>query len=98
MATKAMSVEPLNGSNYVTWKLQCQGTLMRDGLWGVVCGSEAEPPEGDLRIKFKDRQHRALGTLILTISTKLHYLLGNPTPRVFQAYARGHRLWKEIFS
>lgn len=80
MATKTLSVAPLIGSNYNTWKLQCQGALMRDGLWGIVAGSEPEPVEGDLRVKYQDRKHRALGTLILTISTQLHYVLGNPTP------------------
>ncbi len=79
MATKTMSVEPLIGSNYPTWKLQCQMTLMRDGLWELVDGSEVEPDTAELRLKYKARKQRALGTIVLMISTQLHYLLGTPT-------------------
>ncbi len=78
-----MAVEPLVGENYATWKLQCQSTLMRDGLWELIDGSEVEPEEAEPKLKYKGRRNKALGTIILTISTKLHYLLGTPTdPKV----------------
>lgn len=83
MAVKAMTVELLTGENFVTWKLQCQCTLMRDGLWELVDGSEVEPDDAEAKRKYRIRKNKALGTIILTISTKLHYLLGTPTePRV----------------
>ena len=34
------SVVPLNGSNYLTWKMQCRMALMKDGLWNIVNGTE----------------------------------------------------------
>ena len=53
MAVRSMAVEPLVGTNYVTWKLQCQSLLMRDGLWGVVGGEARERPDGvEARAKY----------------------------------------------
>ena len=51
MAGRANGVEPLiGGENYITWKIQCQGALMRDGLFDLVTGYEPQPPEeGELR-------------------------------------------------
>ena len=42
---KSVSIVPLNGSNYLTWKVQCRNTLMKDGLWGIVSGTEVDPGE-----------------------------------------------------
>ena len=50
---------------------------MREGLWGIVSGAELQPGEGELRVKFREKQEKALGTLILS---QLHYVLGNPLP------------------
>ena len=30
--SKTVTVVPLNGANYPTWKVQCRMTLMKDGL------------------------------------------------------------------
>ena len=43
--SKVVSIIPLNGSNYPTWKIQCQMVLMRDGLWSIVNGSETTPAD-----------------------------------------------------
>ena len=45
MATdlKTVAIVPLNGRNYPTWKVQCRMALVRDGLWGIVSGSETAP-------------------------------------------------------
>ena len=40
---KTVTVIPLNGSNYPTWKVQCRMALMKDGLWSIVSGSERPP-------------------------------------------------------
>lgn len=79
MAFKQMAVEPLVGENYATWKLQCQMALMRDGLWGLVDGTEVEPDTLPMQVKYRERKNKALGTIVLTIGTQLHYLLGTPT-------------------
>ena len=41
----SVSSVPLNGANYPTWKVQCRMALAcaRDGLWGIVSGTETEP-------------------------------------------------------
>ena len=54
-------VAVLEGNNYCTWKLQCQMALMRDGLWGMVDGTEVEPEEVGPRTKFLEKRNRALG-------------------------------------
>ena len=42
---KTVSIVPLNGLNYPTWKLQCKMALMKDGLWAIVDGTETSPAE-----------------------------------------------------
>ena len=37
---KTVAIVPLNGSNYTTWKVQCQMPLMKDELWSIVNVSE----------------------------------------------------------
>ena len=37
----------LKGSNYATWKVQCQMALMKDNLWGIVDGSDVPPAQAD---------------------------------------------------
>ena len=46
---KTVSIVPLNGKNYPTWKVQCRMALMKDGLWGIARGivSETERDPGD---------------------------------------------------
>ena len=58
--SKIVSVMPLNNSNYFTWKVQCKMALIKDGLWGIVSGTEVEPEEGDeARAKFAARRDKA---------------------------------------
>ena len=37
---KVVSIVPLKGTNYPSWKLQCKMALVREGLWGIVAGTE----------------------------------------------------------
>ena len=77
---KTLSIIPLNGKNYPTWKVQCRMALMRDGVWGIVAKTEVSPgsekPE-DLA-KFVARRDRALATIVLSVDPSLLYLLGDP--------------------
>ena len=76
--SKWSAMVPLNGANYPTWKLQCRMALVRDGLWGIVSGTETAPAEGgDGRSKFLARRDRALATIILAIEPSLLYLIGD---------------------
>ena len=43
-AVKSMvSVVPLKGSNYATWKVQAKMSLMKEGFWRIVDGTESVP-------------------------------------------------------
>lgn len=77
--SKSVTVIPLNGSNYPTWKIQCRMALTKDGLWNIVKGTETAPaPDADGSAKFAVRKDRALATLVLTIEPSLLYLVGDP--------------------
>ena len=78
--SRAISLVPLNGTNYPTWKVQCRMSLMKDGLWGIVNKSEAAPANGasaDVKGKFQTRKDRALATIVLSIEPSLLYLIGD---------------------
>ena len=52
---KTVSIIPLNGKNYPSWRVQCRMALMREGLWGIVAGTEQaldETAGADERAKF----------------------------------------------
>ena len=71
---------PLCGSNYATWKVQCQMALMKDGLWSIVTGAEVEPDREDANkyVKFEARRDRTLAIIVLAVDPSLLYLLGDP--------------------
>ena len=77
---KAVSIVPLNGLNYPTWKVQCRMVLTKDGLWTIVDGTEAPPPEHevDKYRKFVRRRDRALALIVLSIEPSLLHLVGDP--------------------
>ena len=80
MADGKTVVVPLTGANYCTWKIQCKMSLMREGLWGIVTKTEAEPDSGTERhAKFVVRRDRALATIVLSLDPSLLYLIGDPT-------------------
>lgn len=68
----------LNTKNYATWRIQCQMALMKEGLWGLINGSEAEPDTRELRVPYSARKDKALAIIVLAVEPNLLYLLGNP--------------------
>ena len=80
MSDKYISIVPLTGANFPTWKVQCQMALVKDGLWGIVNGSETVPEDAspERRSKFETRKDRALATVMLSIDPSLLYLIGDP--------------------
>ena len=91
MATesKSVTVYPLNGSNYPTWKIQCQMALTKKGLWNIVSGFESAPEAGgDRHTKFMARRDRALATIVLSVDLSLLYLIENPEDPV--------EVWREL--
>lgn len=77
---KTVSIVPLNGKNYPTWKVQCRMTLMKDGLWGIVNETEQDPGVGEAEAhrKFVSRSDRALAIIVLSVEPSLLYLIGDP--------------------
>lgn len=76
-----VTIGPLNGVNYPTWKIQCRMALMRDGLWSIVNETEEAPNvarEADKCAKFVARRDRALAIIVLSVGPSLLYLLGIP--------------------
>ena len=51
---------------------------MKEGLWGLVNGTEAEPEAADRRAAYAARKDKALAIIVLAIETKLLYLVGDP--------------------
>ena len=78
--SKVVSIIPLNGNNYPTWKIQCQVALMRDDLWSIVNGSETVPADNttDRYSKFVTRRDRSLAMIVLSIDPSLLYVIGTP--------------------
>ena len=77
---RPVSIVPLNGTNYPSWKVQCRMALIREGLWGIVAGTEKAPDaaNADKLAKFKGRSDRALATIVLAVDPALLYLVGDP--------------------
>ena len=80
MSDKYVSIVPLTGANFSTLKVQCQMALMKDGLWGIVNGSETVPEDASAErlSKFETRKDCALATVMLSIDPSLLYLIGDP--------------------
>ena len=78
---KTVGIAPLNGTNYPTWKLQCRMALMKDGLWGIVSGTEAAPDRernAEGYAKYASRRDRTLALIVLSMEPSLLYLIGDP--------------------
>lgn len=85
-----VTVVPLDGSNYGTWKIQCRMALMKENVWSIVSGAEVAPDgaEADKLAKFVVRRNKALAIIVLSVNTSLLYLLGDPEDPVV--------VWKKL--
>ena len=86
--------------------------LIREGLWGIVAGTEERPDvttDADKHAKFVARRDRALATIVLAVDPSLLYLIGDPEDpravwqklsRQFQkkTWANKLRLRKKLFT
>ena len=88
--SKSVTVIPLTGSNYPTWKIQCRMVLLKEELWLIVSGNETAPPEtkAERHVKFVARRDHALALIILFVDSTLLYLLGDPMDLV--------TMWKKL--
>ena len=73
-------MDPLDGTNFPTWKVQMRMVLMKLGVWRIVEGTEAAPEinDGVAYRKYSERKDKALATIVLAIKTNLLYLIGDP--------------------
>ena len=83
---KTVSIVPLNGKNYPTWKVQCRMALMKDGLWAIVSKKEVDPGEDEAHAEahkiFLSKRDRALAIVVLSMEPSLLYLIGDPVDPV----------------
>ena len=88
MATSSASemkvqIEPLDGSNYLSWKFNVKLVLMQSGLWGIVSGAEKAPvaSEDDKKEKeivdFRVRSEKAYSQIALNVKKELQVHVAN---------------------
>ena len=78
---KTAFVVPLKGTNYLSWKVQCRMAPIREGLWGIVAGTEETPDvatDAEKHAKFMSRKDWAVATIVLAIDPSILYLTGDP--------------------
>ena len=86
--SRTVTVVPLRGDNYPTWKIQSRMALMKEGLWRIVTGEETAPETEAERAKFATQKDRALATIVLSVDPSLLYLVGDPEDPVV--------VWKKL--
>ena len=97
--SKTVTIIPLNGSNFPTWKLQCKMALIRDGVWSIVNVTETTPEvDSDGYSKFCLRRDRALATIVLSIDPSLVYLIGDPEDLVVVWKKLGEKFQKKTWA
>ena len=63
--------------NYSTCKIQCKMALIKEGLWGIVNGTErAATKNADQQARFAARRDKAIATVVLAIEPSLLYVIG----------------------
>ena len=79
-------IEPLDGSNYQSWKYNIKLVLMERGLWGFVLGTEEPPGEGEpaaLRRSFHLRSDKAYSLIALSVSKNLQvHIMSTTNPKI----------------
>ena len=80
--SRIVTVVPLNGSNFLTWKVQCRMALMKERLWNIVNAFEHAPDltqaEVLLCAKFAARKDCGLAIVVLFVEPSLLFLLWDP--------------------
>ena len=90
MNSHVVSIIHLKGKNYPTWNVQCQMALMKEVLWGIVQGTEANPgaDNAEQLDKFNNRWDKAQTITVLAIDPSLLFLIGDPVSLV--------AVWKKL--
>ena len=88
---KQVSIVPLKGLNYATWKVQCTMALKKDGVWGIMsCNEEATASDADPKElkRYAVRQDKALATVVSSVDPSLLYIIGDPVALI--------AVWKKL--
>ena len=75
-------IEPLDGSNFQSWKYNMKLVLMERGLWGFVQGTESEPePTASASVKnsYRLRSDKAYSLIALSVKTGLQVHISSAT-------------------
>ena len=96
--SRTVTVVPLKGANYPTWKIQCRMALMKEGLWRIVTGEKTAPASEAERAKFATRKDRALATIVLSVDPSLLYLVGDPEDPVAVRKKLGDQFQKKMWA
>ena len=71
-----LSIEPLDGSNWMTWKIQMKHLLLNKGLWEHMTGDAEQPAGQDQLVKFRRAAQKANTTLYLHVAHSQIYVIG----------------------
>ncbi len=72
-----LSIDKLDGTNWMTWKFQMKHLLLAKGLWRLVDGSQtlAADATAQAKAEFEQRQEKAFSTLVLSMNSSQIYLV-----------------------
>ena len=74
MGTK-IALDKFEGKGFHTWQKKVQFHLMREGLWGIVIGSEERPEGGAKANNWDEKDNKAFGTIALALHDDyIHYV------------------------
>ena len=84
-----VAIEPLNGSNYQTWKFNVKLILMERGLWGIVSGTETAPVATETNKQEKEikefllRSQKAYSQIALNVKQEFQvHVVNTDDPKV----------------
>lgn len=72
-----LSIKPLDGSNWMTWKIQMKHLFLDRDLWGHVTGDATPPEDAQLLVKFKKAAQKANTMLYLHVAQSQIYVIGD---------------------
>ena len=86
MMAEVVRIEPLNGSNYQSWKYNMKLVLMERGLWGFIQETEVEPDstaQASAVNTYRLRSDKAYSLIALNVSKSLQVHISSITdPRL----------------
>ena len=72
-----LSVKPLDGSNWMTWKIQMKHMLLDKGLWQHITGNAERPAGREQLTKFEQAAQKANTMIYLHVAQSQIYVIGD---------------------